>query len=162
MRKREHRIATLAPARLKHGLIWSDVMVRNVSRRGMMLELRNPPARGTFVELRRGKTVVIGQILWARDDQCGLRAQDVIDITDFLAERGKRAPWRPGDTDRRYTPRRRATDIAQASQRLARVGQWAGVSLITLLGVYTIVSAAHSALATPMAQISQALAASDR
>lgn len=161
MKKREHRIATGASARLRHGLSWSDVMVRNVSRRGLLLELHNPPARGTFIELRRGRTVVIAQVMWSRDDLCGVRAQDVIDITEFVAMRRARG-WQPGERDRRILPRRRDADIALTSQRLARAGQWAGVSVITVLGVYTIVSAAHSALATPLATITHVLDANGR
>lgn len=162
MRKREPRVPTRLPARLKYGRSWYDVTVRNVSRRGLLLELRDPPARGTFVEVRRGKAIVIGQVLWVRDGRCGLRAQDTIDLTDFLAQRRMGESWQVGHPDRRIRPRRRLSDIAQDGQALARVGQWAGVSLITLLGVYTIVSAAHSALATPMAKVTQVLDASAR
>lgn len=157
MRKREQRVATRTPARLKHGLSWSDVTVRNVSRRGVMLELHNPPARGTYVELRRGKLIVVGQVQWVADDRCGLRAQDAIDITNFLTQRRASEAWQAGHPDRRVRPRRRLVDIAAASQMLARTGQWVGVSVITLTGVCAIVWAAHAALAVPMAQIAQAL-----
>ena len=155
MQQREYRITTRAPARLRHGLCWSDVLVRNVSRRGLMLELHNPPASGTMIELRRGQIVVIGQVTWVRDGRCGVRAQDAIDIAEFVAMRRARATWQPGDGDRRLQPRGRYSDIAMASQRLARAGRWAGLSVIAVLGLYTIVSAAHSALATPMAPIAQ-------
>lgn len=162
MKKRETRVETHMPARLKHGLSWADVTVRNVSRRGMMLEMGSPPARGTFVELRRGKLIVVGQVLWARDQRCGLRAQDSIDITDFLAQRRASEAWQPGHPDRRVQPRRRLVDIALRSDTLARAGQWAGLSVLTLFGVYMIVSAAHAALASPIAAVAQALAASGR
>ncbi|WP_241659826.1 hypothetical protein [Sphingomonas glacialis] len=85
----------------------------------------------------------------------GVRAEDAIDIAEFVAMVRARATWQPGDGDRRLQPRGRYSDIAMASQRLARAGRWAGLSVIAVLGLYTIVSAADSALATPKAPIAQ-------
>lgn len=160
MRKRDQRIATRARARLKHGLSWSDVMVRNISRRGLMVELSNPPACGTFVELRRGNSVVVGQVRWAEDNRCGLLAQDRIDPGAFLAERDAPQAWRPGDADRRVLARPSAAHHLARSHAAARAGQWLGVSAVTLFGAYLIVSAAHTALARPIVQVEQALAVS--
>lgn len=128
-----------------------------------MLEAANPPACGTFVELRRGNSVVIGQVRWVEDNRCGVLVQDRIDPSAFLAARDASQPWQPGDADRRRLLR------AGAAQRhlgrghaVARAGQWLGVSAMTLFGAYVIVSAAHSALASPIAQVEHALAASAR
>lgn len=162
MRKRDPRIATRARARLKHGMTWSDVTVRNISRRGLMLEAANPPACGTFVELRRGNSVVIGQVRWVQDNRCGLLAQDRIDPTAFLAARDAPQAWRPGDADRRVMPRATGGRGLAPSQAAARVGQWLGVTAITLFGAYAIVSVAHTALARPIAQVERALAMTDR
>jgi hypothetical protein len=162
MRKRDQRIATRARARLKHGLTWSDVMVRNISRRGLMVELSNPPASGTFVELRRGNSVVIGQVRWVQDNRCGLLTQDRIDPSAFLAARDTPDSWQPGDADRRALPRPSAAQHLARSQAAAHIGQWLGVTALTLFGAYAIVSAAHSALARPIAQVQQALASAGR
>lgn len=157
MRKREDRISTLAPARVKHGQCWTDVTVRNVSRRGLMLQFRQPPARGTFIELRRGPCVVVGQVMWAEDDRCGLRTQDAIDITNFLAAQSTAEPWQAGKVERRSQPRARHADIALRSQLLARALQAAGTSAIVLVGIYLTAVTVHSALAAPMAHVTAAL-----
>ncbi|WP_037492574.1 PilZ domain-containing protein [Sphingomonas sp. PAMC 26605] len=162
MRKREQRMAIRARARLKQGGGWSDVVVRNVSRRGLMLEASTPPACGTFVELRRGSSIVIGQVRWVQDNRCGLLVQDRIDPRIFLAARDGSDPWRPGDADRRALARPGTTQNLARSQAAARAGQWLGVTLVTLVGAYVIVSAAHSALARPIAQVAQVLAAPSR
>lgn len=159
MRKRDQRIATRARARLKHGLSWSDVVVRNISRRGLMLEASNPPACGTFVELRRGDSVLIGQVRWVQDNRCGVLVQDRIDPSAFLAARDAPRSWRPGDAERRGPTRPSAAQHLARSHAVARVGQWLGVAAVTLVGTYVIVSAAHSALARPIAKVEQALVA---
>ncbi|TPG48325.1 PilZ domain-containing protein [Sphingomonas glacialis] len=104
MQQREYRITTRAPARLRHGLCWSDVLVRNVSRRGFMLELKNPPASGTMIELRRGQIVVIGQVTWVRDGPWGC-AQRMRSTSPSSSRWSVRAP--PGS---------RATAIAACSR----------------------------------------------
>lgn len=162
MRKRDQRIATRARARLKHGLSWCDVLVRNISRRGLMVELSNPPACGTFVELRRGNSVVVGQVRWVQDNRCGLLAQDRIDPSAFLSASEVPQSWRPGDADRRVLARADPAWHLARSHAAARAGQWLGVMAVALFGAYIIVSTAHSALARPIARVEQALVASGR
>ena len=56
MIKREPRHDVDLPARLRGDESWSDVCIRNVSSRGLMLLIDNPPQRSTYIEVRRGST----------------------------------------------------------------------------------------------------------
>ena len=54
-RAREPRQPVRIGARLKSGRGWSDVVLRNVSTRGVMGQCAAPPARGDYVEVRCGR-----------------------------------------------------------------------------------------------------------
>ena len=47
-------------ARMRSGVSWHDVCILNLSRRGLGIQAAEPPQRGAYVEIRRGKHVILG------------------------------------------------------------------------------------------------------
>jgi len=80
MTPREKRESVLFPVRVRDDDHWSDGRIRNVSSRGLMLEMESPPPRGSFIEIRRGDIVIVGQVRWSSGAQCGLRTQDRVPV----------------------------------------------------------------------------------
>lgn len=78
MKAREARQSVSFPVRIRKDAGWTDACIRNVSSRGCMLQMDAPPPRGSFLEVRRGTVVIVGQVRWAESDRCGLRTQDRI------------------------------------------------------------------------------------
>ena len=161
-RAREPRQPVRIGARLKSGRGWSDVVLRNVSTRGVMGQCAATPARGDYVEVRCGDYVIVARVAWACDDRFGARAQDLIALPDLVASSEGRALAAP---DRRKAPRPvrsapRAPSLSErnfASVRLGRAFEFlsvvlAGAALAAVLG-----GAAHDALARPTAAVSHAL-----
>jgi hypothetical protein len=165
-RTREPRQPVRIGARLKSGRGWSDIVLRNVSARGVMGQCPAPPARGDYVEMRCGAYVIVARVAWARDDRFGARAQDPIALAGLIACAEGRA--RQAEERRRHVraepPVRHRPTLADrgfASRHLGRVFELgslvlAGAALATLLG-----GAAHDALARPAAHISQAMTAGE-
>jgi hypothetical protein len=165
-RAREPRQPVRIGARLKSGRGWSDVVLRNVSARGVMGQCPQPPERGDYVEVRCGAYVIVAHVAWATEDRFGARARDLIALTDLIACAEGRQ--RPVDDRRRQQrparPARPAVPLAERSFASARLGRafeffsvaLAGAALAGVLG-----GAAHDALARPADQISQALAAGE-
>jgi hypothetical protein len=163
-RAREPRKPVRIGARLKSGRGWSDVVLRNVSARGVMGQCPAPP-RGDYVEVRCGAYVIVARVAWARDDHFGARAQDVIELPDLIASAEGRA--------RQAAERRQLTRPARQARRTRTVGErsFASVrlgrafefgSLILAGGSLTVpLGAAHNALANPAARVSQALSAGE-
>ena len=160
-RAREPRKPVRIGARLKGGQGWRDVVIRNVSARGVMGECGTAPARGDYVELRCGAYVIVARVAWAHGGHFGAQAQDLIALPDLIAGNNGRV------AERRRKPRPLAADVrarpvaerAEASARLGRAFEFlsliaVGAALASLLG-----AAAHNALARPAATVSQALAA---
>lgn len=110
MRERESRVVTMLAARVRMGDDWRDVTILNVSRRGLMLRAEQTLPRGSYIEVRRASTVIVGRVVWHRDAQCGVRAQDVIDLPGLMAAKnaGPKS-WKQGEEDRRKSDRRPAT-----------------------------------------------------
>lgn len=149
-RQREPRRAVHLKARLRCDAGWSDVIIRNVSTRGLMLESHQPPARGTFIEVRRGHSCIVGQVRWSREGRFGIRSQSKIDAEQLLAER----PGETGGNDRRARPRddvalrpRISADLQHHRSRyFARLAEWAVVVIAVAFGAYVLATHATSAL----------------
>ncbi len=161
-RTREARQPVRIGARLKSERGWSDVVIRNVSARGVMGECQAPPARGDYVEVRCGAYVIVARVAWAGGDRFGARAQDVIALPDLIAcSQNRKAPL----SERRQQARPiKVAPIAKsvdersfASARFGRAFEFsslilAGAALATVLG-----GSAHDALAQPAGKVSRAL-----
>jgi len=159
-RARESRQPVRIGARLRNGQGWSDMVLRNVSARGMMGECRTPLRRGEYVEVRCGGYVIVARVAWTGGERFGARAQDLIALPDLVASaegRGASAPERRREP-RPARPAKTLEERGFSSARLGRAFEFvtlilAGAALAVVLG-----GAAHDALATPADRISQALA----
>lgn len=80
MKEREPRTTVMIPARIRAGGAWIDARIRNVSSRGLMLELRSPLDRGTYLEIARTRLRITGRVVWSDSDRCGIETRDDIDL----------------------------------------------------------------------------------
>ena len=80
MKSREARLAVMLPARLRIAGAWSDVRIRNISSRGMLLEVADPPLPGCYVEVSRGRDRYTASVAWTEGTLCGVQVQERIEI----------------------------------------------------------------------------------
>ena len=76
---------------MRSGVSWHDVCVLNVSVHGVGIQAAEPPARGTYVEIRRGPHVIVARVAWAKGHRAGLRSQDPISIRAIVNDLGSAA-----------------------------------------------------------------------
>jgi len=157
MKERERRIATAIPARIRLGDQWLDATIMNVSRHGMMLRMARPPGRGSYIEMRRASTIVVGRVIWAKDGKCGVRSQDAIDIPALTGDAAAAPAWKAGDADRRAVQRRSIEESAAASHIWARRFQFAVLLLAIVGGCFLILHSLMESFAVAMAKIADAL-----
>ena len=86
MKPREPRLKCVVKARMRLDGVWKDVCIRNISSRGMLLQAGSAPARGTYVEVYRGRHVIVARIAWAKDNRFGIHTQDRLDVQAILGE----------------------------------------------------------------------------
>jgi hypothetical protein len=61
LKARQERRRVLIPARIKQGAGWTDVCIRNLSPRGLLLHGQSPPRPGSYVEVRRGSYIIVAR-----------------------------------------------------------------------------------------------------
>ncbi|MEH3123169.1 MAG: PilZ domain-containing protein [Sphingomonas phyllosphaerae] len=164
-RPREERITVLIPSRMRLEAQWLDVVIHNVSSRGLMAGCDQPPAVGSYVEIRRGSLVIVGRVQWSKGRFFGMRSQDRLSVKALideprLAGRPARDAAKP-EADRRAE--RRLAHEAQMARKVERSRSFASMFqflVIVAVGVTLAGIAAHTVytmLSAPAAQIEDAL-----
>jgi hypothetical protein len=85
MRNREHRRNIMLRAQLRSETGSSDVLVRNISPRGLLVSTNPSLKRGAYIEIRRDRQTIVARVMWAAGSFAGLRTQDPIDVDRLLA-----------------------------------------------------------------------------
>lgn len=157
LNEREPRRPVRLSVRFKTDTGWSDAQIRNISSNGMMAVCESPPRRGTYVELRRGDSIVVGRVMWTCDDRFGLKSQDKINLQSLTAsisqntkeseERRKRA--RTGEQLRVSAPS--PEELAARSEMVARAFQFITIVVIAGAAVLILADAAYSIFSEPLA-----------
>ena len=58
----------------------AQVRVRNISKRGALIDGSRLPSEGSLVHLKRGSLSAFGEIAWRTQTQCGIRFADPVDV----------------------------------------------------------------------------------
>ena len=82
-KSREPREPVVLPVRIRMDSGWVNATIRNVSTKGMKLEMPAPPPQGSFIEIRRGPVIVVGQVRWIEQGCCGLLAQGRVPVAQL-------------------------------------------------------------------------------
>ena len=140
---------------MRSAAFWDDVCILNLSLHGLGIQTATPPARGTYVEIRRGSNVVVARVAWAKGHRAGLRSQDPIFIDALLSDQPG-SEMQTGTVERRKAPRspeRRHED----SRFAARAMEFACFAIIACALAMGAFGAVDGALARPLSLISEAL-----
>lgn len=170
VRPREERISVIIPSRMRVANCWSDVCIRNISSRGLLVASNDPPPLGSYVEIRRGTQIIVARAVWTRGQYFGLRSQEKLPVQQIISE--PRLTSRPqvavadgAAPGERRSDRRRTTgeDIAAREERSRR---FASAFQFTLFGAAGLGVAAWAAtsvyamLGSPLGTIGSALGGS--
>lgn len=152
----------MVQARIRIGARWAQVCILNISEHGIGMQAAAPPARGTYVEVRRGHQVMIGCVTWAKGHRFGIRTQDRNAVDAILREPELSQLEAPGGAptaaafERRSTRRR----VAESAERSRYLGRGLEFTFVTLLGIsvaWVAFESVHQALAAPVRSVSAAL-----
>jgi hypothetical protein len=144
---------------MKQGVSWADVCIRNMSSRGLHLQVSSPPKPGTFVELRRGDYVIVARVIWSREQECGAQTQDVLRIDDIVQNRAPASSSFSvaGRFDRRAVPRTTTAQAHELSRHISAAVQFGFMVLVSLGLAGAAVATVHDALAKPLTLVSASL-----
>ncbi len=153
---REPRQKVLISARMRVGGNYSDVCIRNISPRGMMLQAASPPPVGSYVEILRAAHTVVARVVWINERRFGIHTSDRLNIPAIINETVPTGQRNSGQ-ERRSPDRPRAvapsmSDIAlqaERSRRLSGMVQFGLLGLSGMVGAAMLGSLAYTALASP-------------
>ncbi|WP_203311466.1 MULTISPECIES: PilZ domain-containing protein [Sphingomonas] len=164
MRQREPRRKVLVRARMRSGVEWHDVLIHNMSSRGLLATSKVECRPGTVIELRRIHHVIVGRVVWEKDQYFGIRTQDRIDI-DAIVE-AKPPAFKPGtavaDGAERRADSRKITaasivDREARSRRFSATFQFAILLGVVAVAGLCIAERVGQVLSRPFAAVSAQL-----
>lgn len=166
MKPREPRRKVLVKARMRLDGAWGDVCIRDISSRGLLLQGALPPPRGTYIEVFRGRHIIVARVVWTKDRSFGVQAQDRINIDAVVGEPdlsgidyAAAVKAQPG-FDRRRSPRETEARIAERAQRsrsLSAAMEFGFMAALILFAATAAFSVITDTLARPAAALRGAL-----
>jgi len=157
MLKREQRRRVMLPVLMRSDAGWSEAVVRDISRRGMLISSSLPFRRGTYVEVRRAEHIIVARIMWSVGGRAGARTQDPIDV-DRLIGVATGAPGSQGHGEGPDLPERGLAERAgQSRDRSARL-QFVALASAGALAALLLAEQVGASLAVPLHAIRVALA----
>ena len=163
MKQREPRRKVVLSARLRQDEGWSDANILNVSSRGLLLHGSIRPARGSYLEVRRGSCVIVGRVIWVEANRFGLRTQEHLSIDSLIssapiaiAAKGAGPPF----MERRARPRSEGLEWRYVKSReRGRAIQFSMIAATGLLLALFVFETAGAVLAAPLTEVTEKLAA---
>jgi len=161
VKPREQRRKVVIKARMRVAESWGDALILNMSSRGLLIQSRQPPRRGTYVELRRGRHVIVARAVWAGEDRFGVLTQDIVPVDAVIHEPDRSvAPVAEVESsaDRRVGSRSGVNAEKHQQSRLAgRLLEFACFVFVGAAAASTAVFAVGDALASPLTAVTAAL-----
>ena len=152
---REARRKVLIRATMRAGGPRTDVCIRDISSRGMMLQMGAPPPRGTFVDLDCAGHQIVGLVIWRHDHRFGVQTRDKLNVHAIVNRLPPEAlvPQGPG---RRHGPRA-AVRAGGGGRALGGRMEFAMVALFAAALVAALGMTAFQTLSRPFDTISTML-----
>ena len=158
MKPREERRKVMISARIQTGARWQDACILNISSKGLLVHTPDPPARGSYLELRRGAHVIVARVMWSGQQRCGLRSQDPLPVELLVSGADPAAVQAPrGERERRRTQRHAVK--AEQSRWQGRTFEFAIVAMGGAAFATGALMLVQDALARPLAAVQAALVA---
>jgi hypothetical protein len=160
LRLREPRRKVLIKARMRVGASWSDACILDLSSRGMLVQSRSIPQRGNYLEIRRGRHVVVARVVWSLDQRFGVQTQEPVCADDLLRETDNSSigaqPF-SATVERRSTNRPTAAHH-EASRRRGRTYEFGSLILFGVAAAFILLATIDKLLGRPLDALETALA----
>ena len=153
---RETRRKVLIRATMRAGGPRTDVCIRDISSRGMMVQMGAPPPRGTFVDLDCAGHQIVGLVIWRHDHRFGVQTRDRLNV-HAIVNRLPPEALVPQAQGKRKGARAAMRTGASASRALGGRMEFAMVALFAAALVAALGMTAFQTLSRPFDAISTML-----
>jgi hypothetical protein len=156
LKPREPRQKVLIKARMRVGASWADACILNLSSRGMLVQSGSAPQRGNYLEIRRGRHVVVARVVWSFDERFGVETQQSVSAEDLIRETDNSSTaTRPVAEERRVAPR--YGEKSEARRQRGRVFEFGSLALFGIASAFLLFATVHELLGRPLSALEAAL-----
>jgi hypothetical protein len=153
--RREHRTKVLIRATMRAGGPRIGICIRDVSRRGLLVQAPSVPARGTIVEIMLPDYSIAGQVMWAKDRRFGIACEPL--NLDRILDPGKRSCSDQPKQDPLKLVAKAAPKPVDTNSTFSRRLQFAAVGLMGAAGAFGAAAMVHHQLSSVAEQIGRSL-----
>lgn len=165
MKHRDPRRKTLVQARIQHGAARQNVSILDISSRGMLMQSVTPPECGAYVEIQRGRQVIVARVVWTNHQRFGVRTQDDLIFADLLQSpsgpaSAQEPAQNPDPSPSHHAAQRKHSATSAAynrSRHLSRATEFVSIAMVGAIAATMAIGAVVEALASPMLKILTAL-----
>jgi hypothetical protein len=125
----------------------TEVCVRNVSARGMLLQACRPPAPGSYVEIMLPETSLAARVVWASERRFGVSTRERIPLADFIGPMARQDGCAALKTARKARAAARSAQRGAGGRTASRSLQFGFLRLCGAAAAAAAASIAHGALA---------------
>lgn len=154
---RELRRKAMVPARVRTGAQWGDACILNVSSRGLMIRSGQTILKGSTLVIARGDHLIVGRVVWADRDRCGLVSDERLPVEEILSVAQSRALQVIATNGVIHDRRRNPRGVKPEARLRGRALEFFAVGAIAALLAYGMQELARRALTAPLASVSAAL-----
>ena len=136
---------------------WSDACILNISSGGLLVYSAGNAQPGTHVEIRRGGSLIIANVVWRKNQRIGLCSHHPVPIQDVIENETLAAivaTDSPVLVERRKQPR-----SADNSRFKARAMEFAATAAVGIVLAASAAICVAEALSKPIAAVEASLAA---
>jgi hypothetical protein len=156
LKPREPRQKVLLKARMRVGVSWADACILNLSSRGMLIQSGSAPQRGNYLEIRRGRHVVVARVIWSCDERFGVETQGPVYAAELIREADNSSvATRPASDERRAAPRFR--EKSEASRWRGRAFEFGSLALFGIASAFLLFATIDELLGRPLSALGAAL-----
>jgi Flp pilus assembly pilin Flp len=155
---RAPRHKVLIRARMRAGGPQTEVCIRDVSARGMLIQADHAPARRSYVEIIVNGQAIAGRVIWAKDRRFGVATREQIDMA--AVQRGARAALVAAERPRLPGTRAARADARHSFERSRRVATALQFGFLVAAGAAAATAAAvtvHGSLAGTLRAVADRL-----
>lgn len=120
------------------------------------LQSNELPAKGSYLEIRRGRYLVVARVVWASSIWFGVQTQDRILAADLFEGGEAVAPISNSPVERRRAPRA-YDNLYDQSRWRSKAFDFTAIGLFGAMGAWAALMAVDAVLARPLVAISGAL-----
>ena len=155
MKAREKRIHVVLPARMRTQDGWIDVVIRDMSSRGIGLRSQRAPLRGSYVEVCRLEQKLVGRVVWARGSDFGIILRERIATEQIASDRAPNRLQNGCNQERRFTIRqpskepRTIEERENLSRHISRIICFWSIVLVSSMAAAFMYDAVSKVLSVP-------------